>query len=188
MRGADRRMSRLDQRRFAHAARAPQQRIVRRQAAGKAFGVLHQEIAHPVDAFEQRHLDPVDAAHGGEPAALRVPDERFGCGKIRRRRCRRRQTFQRCGDPAEDFAFAVAGQSLPGIAANGLLCCFLSGVRGRTGHIFTDLRLPLAGRGNPGKRCNWANGGYSPRRFRALNRPFFEKAGAPQNGPPEEQC
>ena len=32
--------------------------------------------------------------------------------------------------------------------------------------IFTDLRLPLAGRRERrGKRCNWANGGYSPRDF-----------------------
>ena len=101
----------------------------------------------------------------GEPPALRVPDERFGGGKIRRRRCRRSQTFEGGCDPAEDFAAAVAGQTLLGFAANGLLCCFLSGMRGRTGHIFTDLRLPLAGRGNSGKRCNWANGGYSPRDF-----------------------
>src|SRR5579864_272049 len=177
MRGADRRMGRLDQRRFAHAARAPQQRVVRGQAAGKALGVLDQQIAHPVDALEQRHLDPVDAAHGRKPAPLRVPDEGFGGGKIRRRLSRRRETFEGGRDPAEDFA-AVAGRAPRWLAADGLLCCFVSGMSGRTGHIFTDLRLPLAGRGNSGKRrriasrrCNWANGGYSPRRFRA---PFFQ--------------
>ncbi len=63
MGGADRRMRGLDQRRFAHAARAPQQRIVRRQAAGEALGILDQKIAHPIDALEQRHVDPVDAAN-----------------------------------------------------------------------------------------------------------------------------
>ena len=31
------------------------------QAAGEALGVLQQRVAHPVDAFEQSHLDPIDA-------------------------------------------------------------------------------------------------------------------------------
>ena len=44
-------MRRLDQRRFAHAARAPQQRVVGGQAVGEALGILDQDVAHPVDAL-----------------------------------------------------------------------------------------------------------------------------------------
>ena len=88
MRGADRGMRRLDQRRFAHAARAPQQRIIGRQAAGEALGIFDQEVAHAVDALEERHVDTVDAANRRELAAFRVPDEGLGGGEIERRRRR----------------------------------------------------------------------------------------------------
>ena len=88
MRGADRGVGGFDQRRLSHAARAPQQRIVRRQAAREPFGIFDQEIAHPVDALEQRHLDTVDVAHRREPPAFGVPDECLGRGKIRHRTAR----------------------------------------------------------------------------------------------------
>ena len=52
-RGVDAGVDRLDQRALAHAARAPEEHVVGRQAAGEALGVLEQDVAHPVDALEE---------------------------------------------------------------------------------------------------------------------------------------
>ena len=70
-------MRRLDQRRLAHAARAPQQRVVGGISVGEAFGVLEQDVAHPVDALEQAEIDAVDARDRRQPP-IRVPDEGIG--------------------------------------------------------------------------------------------------------------
>ena len=176
-------MRRLDQRRFAHAARAPQQRIVGRQGVGEPLGVFDQHVAHPIDALEQRHVDPVDAGNGGEPAPFRVPDERIG--RIEARRCRRRrcQPLERVGDAVErrgkfhqvEFRFGarhgksglgtggLAGPRRPGkhpLSAAHRACLWAQGPSARRscasfGPVCADPR-----------RCNWARGGYSPRRFR----------------------
>ena len=53
-------MDGLDQRGFAHAARAPQQRIVGGQAAREAAGVVEELVALSVDALEQRQIDAID--------------------------------------------------------------------------------------------------------------------------------
>ena len=71
----DRGMRGLDQRRLAHAARAPEQRVVGRQAVGEALGVLDQEIAHPVDAAQKRKIDAVDASRPA-PASRAPPARR----------------------------------------------------------------------------------------------------------------
>ena len=152
MRGADRGMRGLDQRRLAHAARAPQQRIVGRQAAREALGVLDQEVAHPVDALEQRHLDAVDArAPASSRARLRVPDEGVGRGEVGRGGGRRREPLQRLGDPREQ-ALCRRRQSWQGSARLGRACrrpaslLPFAGLRGRFGHF--DHRVaapPLAG-------------------------------------------
>ena len=70
-------MRRLDQRRLAHAARAPQQRIIGGQGAREPAGVFDQEVAHPVDAAQERDVDPVDPQDGRERAAVGAPDEGF---------------------------------------------------------------------------------------------------------------
>ena len=54
----------LDERRFAHAARAPQKRVIGRKPAREALGIVGQKVAQPVDAAQKRHLDPVDPVHG----------------------------------------------------------------------------------------------------------------------------
>ena len=98
-------VDRLDQRGLAHAARAPEQRVVGRQTAREALGVLDQDVAHPVDALEQRHLDAIDPRHrasaAGHPGARqrhrrrRNPAVAAACGASRssaaamRWRCRR---------------------------------------------------------------------------------------------------
>ena len=103
--GIDAGMRSLHQRGLAHAARAPQQRIVGGQAVGEALGVLDQDVAHPVDALEQEEVDAADALDLGQPP-VRVPDK--GVGIIERfvrrggRRVRRkvgRNGLQRADDP-----------------------------------------------------------------------------------------
>jgi hypothetical protein len=38
------------------------------------FGILDQDIAHPLDALEQAEIDAADAGHRRQPS-VRVPDE-----------------------------------------------------------------------------------------------------------------
>ena len=75
-------MDRLDQRTLAHAPGAPQQGVVSRQAGGETPGVVEQDIAHPVDALEQRQIDGVDRVDRLQGAGLRVPDEGAGRRQI----------------------------------------------------------------------------------------------------------
>ena len=91
----------FDERRLAHAARAPQQRIVGRQAIGKTLGVLDQHVADPVDALEQRHLDAVDARHRHKPS-VGVPDESVGGGQIGLFAALRREALERVGDSLQN--------------------------------------------------------------------------------------
>ncbi|EKD60413.1 MAG: hypothetical protein ACD_54C00763G0001, partial [uncultured bacterium] len=55
---AHRRMDRLHKAGFPHAARAPKQRIVCRQAARKMPGVFQQRIARPVHPDQQTDIHP----------------------------------------------------------------------------------------------------------------------------------
>ena len=120
----DRGMRRLDQRRLAHAARAPQQRIIGGQGAREAAGVFDQEVAHPVDAAQERDVDPVDAQNGRQRAAVGAPDERFRrveIGRGRWRRARAAQARRRCGRggrlgsgaAARENSVRLKGRALP---------------------------------------------------------------------------
>src|ERR1700682_4503380 len=53
-------MHRLDQRALAHAARAPEKNVVRRESAGESLGILEKKITNPVDPFEKTKLYPID--------------------------------------------------------------------------------------------------------------------------------
>ncbi len=79
--GVDRGMHRLDQRALAHAARAPQQRVVGGQPVGEAPRVGEQDVAHPVDPAQQPDLDAAD---------LRRPARASRRRHARQRRRRRR--------------------------------------------------------------------------------------------------
>ena len=94
---------RLDQRRLAHAARAPQKHVVGGQAGGETLGVVDQDVAHAVDAADQPDVDAVDALHRLENARLGRPDEAVGRGEIGRLRRRRRQAADRLDQPVELF-------------------------------------------------------------------------------------
>ena len=110
--GIDRGVRGLHQRRLAHAARAPQQRVVGGQALGEALGVFHQHVAHALDALEQRHLDAVDAFDRRQPPAVRMPDEGVGGGEVGRRHLPRRQPLQRGGDALQQSGAVGAGARL----------------------------------------------------------------------------
>ena len=78
-------MHRLDQRALAHAARAPQQRIVGGQAFGEAPRVGQQGVALALDALEQRQIDMRHLGHRHQPALRRLPDKGVAPGQGRRR-------------------------------------------------------------------------------------------------------
>ena len=107
--GVDLGMGRLDQRGLAHAACAPQQGVVGRQATGEALGVLDQGVARPVDAGEQAHLHPRHLAAPGS-AGARVPTGRRRRRRIEGRRGRRRGPLQRGGDALEQRHQGLEGR------------------------------------------------------------------------------
>ena len=111
-------VNRLDERGFAHAARAPEQGVVGRKAGGKAFCIVAQNVADMIDAAYQRKFDPVDAVNGGEAACFGLPYKTIGRIKIsvlrsggREARNRLNQTLQ---IGIEDFEGLVAHLWLSG--------------------------------------------------------------------------
>ena len=106
----DRGVRSLDQRRLAHAARAPEQRIVGGKGAGEALGVLDQKVAHPVDPAKERDVDTVDARDGREGARVGAPDEGLGGVEIGPVRGRGREAIERLGDAAEEVGLALEGR------------------------------------------------------------------------------
>ncbi len=73
--GHDGGVSGLDERRLAHAARAPQQHVVGREAVGEAARIVEKDVANPVDAADKTDLDAVDDRYRGERRGRRIPDE-----------------------------------------------------------------------------------------------------------------
>ena len=94
----DRRMGGFDQRAFSHAARTPEERVIGRQAFGEAVGVVHQQIADVIDAFEEAEIDPRHGGHRIQHAACAAPDKGVGSTQISALGGRRRKPFQRLGD------------------------------------------------------------------------------------------
>ncbi len=90
-----RRVHGLDERAFAHAAGAPQQGIVGRQPGGEAQGIFEQNVAHPLDAFQQLQLDAVDTRNRLKKFALRMPYEAVGGIQRNGGRLGRRQALER---------------------------------------------------------------------------------------------
>ncbi len=68
----------FDQRGLAHAARAPEQRIVGRKPAGEALGVGEENVALEIDAFKQAQIDAIDLCDRMKHRPGRAPDEGFG--------------------------------------------------------------------------------------------------------------
>src|SRR5262249_47968853 len=94
-------MHRLDQRALAHAACAPQQRIVGRKPAGETLCVGEQRIAHAVDALEQREGHAVDIGNRNEASRLGMPGEGVACREVRRFGLLRAKALDGPSDPFE---------------------------------------------------------------------------------------
>ena len=103
---------RLGQRALAGSAHPPQQRVVRRQAAGEALQVLQEPGLLPLDADQavqrQRIVGRGMKAADGRIVAEQAP----GCEVRRGDRCGR-QAFQRLGDPGEDGLNRAFHRPLP---------------------------------------------------------------------------
>ena len=92
---------RLDERGLAHAARAPQQRVVGGQPPGEALGVLGELRRDVLETLEQRQGHAVDLADRLEGVPLRMPHEGFRGLEIGLRGPGRRQPLERCGQSLE---------------------------------------------------------------------------------------
>ena len=84
-------MDSLDQRRLAHPARSPQQRIVGRQPFREPFRVVHQNVTYPVDAANEADVDTVHPVDGFQIAGIGCPDETVGGSEVASRYLARRK-------------------------------------------------------------------------------------------------
>jgi hypothetical protein len=91
----------LDERALAHAACAPQQRIVGGQPPREALRVGKERIAHAVDALEQRKRHAVDIGNGQEGLRLGLPHEGVACLEVGRLGLVRAKSLDRPGDPLD---------------------------------------------------------------------------------------
>ena len=112
--GVERGMHRLDQRAFAHAARAPEQRIVGGQAPAETFGVGEQRVALAFHALEQGEVYAGDLGHGNQAALQRLPDIGIAPAGQAFAQRRRRLPLQRLDDPRQDRFLALRGAVFAG--------------------------------------------------------------------------
>ncbi len=119
--GIDGTMHGLDQGALAHAAGAPEQRIVGGQAAREAFRVGQEGVAAAVDALEKRQRHPVDAPDRRKSPGLGLIDEGIGGREIGHRRPDGPKPLQRLGDSLdqsrERFLKVHAGARCKGVVA-----------------------------------------------------------------------
>ena len=98
----DRCVGRFHKRAFSHASRAPQERVVGRQSAGKAVRVVEKDIAHPVHSADQGQVHSGNFGDRDREPGFGVPDEgirSFKCGFGRGSRC---EPFQRFRDARQE--------------------------------------------------------------------------------------
>ena len=81
----DEMMRGLDERALAHAARAPQQRVVGGQPLGEALGILDQDVARQIDALAGGSISTrLTLATGSSRRVGRMPDEGVAARRDRR--------------------------------------------------------------------------------------------------------
>ena len=104
-------MGGLDQRALAHAAGAPEQRVVRWQAAGEAASVVEQDLDLPVDPAQEVERHAADRQHRVEPVGPArfsgMPDEGVRGLQVEGWRRRRGGPFQGRGDPLQGLEQAI---------------------------------------------------------------------------------
>ena len=69
--------------------------------AREPLGVFHEDVAHAIDALEQREVDAAHLRHRHEAPDLRRPDEGVGGLEVRGRGRLRHQRLERVGDAAQ---------------------------------------------------------------------------------------
>ena len=93
--------ARAQQRRLAHAARTPQQHIMRRVTGGETGDVGGDDLLLRVDALEEIEWGGDQLGHRARRA---IPDIGGRAGPVGRARRRRRDAFQRSRDPGEGIS------------------------------------------------------------------------------------
>ena len=77
----------LDERGFAHAAGAPEKRVVGREALCEALRIAEENIASLIDAAQQPDIDPINARNRDKRRGPSGEDERVGCAEIAGQGC-----------------------------------------------------------------------------------------------------
>jgi len=125
-------MNRLDQRRLAHAAGAPQQDIVCRKALGEAQCIVMQDIADVIHAPDQGQSDAVGFCYRLQMASRRRPDETVCRIPIVFRRTWSGESLDRVGQAAqlrEDEMVEFLGHDAPFKRTSRLIrTCFFRAV------------------------------------------------------------
>ena len=99
----DLRVDRLHERTLAHAARAPQKRIVGGKSVGEPACVFKKRIASRIDPLEEGKRQAGNGCDRKEPAMRRLPEERVAVAGRFGLQWRGRQPLQRRGDPGQLF-------------------------------------------------------------------------------------
>ena len=72
----------LDQRALAHAACAPQERVIGGKAPGETLGIRQEHVAAAVDALEERQRHPIDRPDRQKGPGVRLENEGIGGLKV----------------------------------------------------------------------------------------------------------
>jgi hypothetical protein len=99
----------LDERGFAHAAGAPEKRVVGREALCEALRIAEENIASLVDAAQQPDIDPIDARNRDKRRGPSGENERVGGAEIAGRGCAS-EPLKRGGDPFQRLGGVIAGK------------------------------------------------------------------------------
>jgi hypothetical protein len=101
----------FDERGFAHAAGAPEERIVGREALCEALRIAEKNIASLVDAAQQPDIDPIDARNRDKRRGPSGENERVGGAEIAGRGCAS-EPLKRGGDPFQRLGGGVIAGKL----------------------------------------------------------------------------
>ncbi len=117
-----------------------------------------QDVAHPVDALEQGHVDAIDARHGLQIAGG-MPDESLCGGEVGVNGPRRRKSLDGPDEPLDlrgQFFDAVCGSVVFGQGWSPHRAFFKAASDSTAGACAPSWR------GKAGRVCNWAGDGYIP--------------------------
>jgi hypothetical protein len=97
----------FDERGFAHAAGAPKERVVGREALCEALRIAEKRVPGLVDAAQQPDIDPIDARNRDKCRGPRGEDERLGGAEIAGPGLRAGEPLKRGCDPFQHLGGGV---------------------------------------------------------------------------------